>query len=134
MLTVAEIMQSDVRTIGEDAPVAEAIVALADGHISGLPVLSRAGQLVGVVSSTDILAAEAESVEEAGLSRVVAHTRVGEIMTRHPNAVEPSVAVKVAAQEMLYLDVHRLLVVKDGQLVGVVSQTDIVRAVASGRL
>ena len=134
MLTVADIMQSDVRTIGEDAPVAEAIVALADSHISGLPVLSRAGQLVGVVSSTDILAAEAESVEEAGLSRVVTHTRVGEIMTRHPKSVEPSVPVKVAAQEMLYLDVHRLLVVKDGQLVGVVSQSDIVRAVASGRL
>jgi CBS domain-containing protein len=134
MLTVADIMQSDVRTIGEDAPVAEAIVALADSHISGLPVLSRAGQLVGVVSSTDILAAEAESVEDAGLSRVVTHTRVGEIMTRNPKSVEPSVPVKVAAQEMLYLDVHRLLVVKDGRLAGVVSQSDIVRAVASGRL
>jgi CBS domain-containing protein len=134
MLTVADIMQSDVRTIGEDAPIAEAIVALADSHISGLPVMSRGGQLVGVVSSTDILAAEAESVEAAGLNRVVTHTRVAEIMSRHPKSVEPSVPVKVAAQEMLYLDVHRLLVVKDGQLLGVVSQSDIVRAVASGRL
>lgn len=134
MLTVADIMQSDVRTIGEDEPVAEAIVALADSHISGLPVMSRGGQLVGVVSSTDILAAEAESVEDGGLTRVVTHTRVGEIMTRHPKSVDPSVPVKVAAQEMLYLDVHRLLVVKDGQLLGVVSQSDIVRAVARGRL
>ena len=134
MLTVADIMQSDVRTIGEDEPVAEAIVALADGHISGLPVMNRGGQLVGVVSSTDILAAEAESVEDGGLNQVVTHTRVAEIMTRHPKSVEPSVPVKVAAQEMLYLDVHRLLVVKDGQLLGVVSQSDIVRAVASGRL
>ena len=134
MLTVADIMQADVRTIGEDEPVAEAIVALADGHISGLPVMNRGGQLVGVVSSTDILAAEAESVEDGGLNRVVTHTRVAEIMTRHPKSVEPSVPVKVAAQEMLYLDVHRLLVVKDGQLLGVVSQSDIVRAVASGRL
>jgi CBS domain-containing protein len=40
----------------------------------------------------------------------------------------------VAAQEMLYLDVHRLLVVKGEKLLGVISQSDIVRAVASGRL
>lgn len=134
MLTVADIMQTDVRTIQEDAPVAEAIVALADGHISGLPVLSLTGQLVGVVSSTDILAAEAESGGGAALNRVATHTRVGEIMTRQPKTIEPETAIKLAAQQMLYLDVHRLLVVKDGELVGVVSQSDIVRAVAAGRI
>jgi CBS domain-containing protein len=134
MLVVSDIMQQDVRTITEDAPVAEAIVALADGHISGLPVLNRAGELVGVVSSTDILAAEAESGSGTELEQVALHTQVGEIMTRQPRTVEPTAPVKVAAQEMLYLDVHRLLVVKNGKLLGVVSQTDIVRAVASGRL
>jgi CBS domain-containing protein len=134
MLVVSDIMQKDVRTITEDAPVAEAIVALADGHISGLPVLNRAGELVGVVSSTDILAAEAESGSGTELEQVAIHTHVGEIMTRQPRTVEPTAQVKVAAQEMLYLDVHRLLVVTNGKLLGVVSQTDIVRAVASGRL
>lgn len=134
MLSVADIMQTDVRTIVEDAPVSEAIVALADGHISGLPVLSRAGNLVGVISSTDILAAEAESGAGTALNRVATHTRVSEIMTRQPKSVEPGTSVKLAAQEMLYLDIHRLLVVKDEQLLGVVSQSDIVRAVAAGRL
>ncbi|HEX9895419.1 MAG TPA: CBS domain-containing protein [Gemmatimonadales bacterium] len=134
MLLVSDIMQADVRTIAADAPVADAIMALADSHISGLPVLDRTGQLVGVVSSTDILAAEAESVEGGGLNQVATHTRVSEIMSRQPKTVDPTTPVKVAAQEMLYLDVHRLLVVKDGKLMGVISQSDIVRAVASGRL
>jgi CBS domain-containing protein len=134
MLKVADIMQTDVRTILEDAPVSDAIVALADGHISGLPVLSRGGELVGVVSTTDILAAEAESGGGTALNRVATHTRVNEIMTRQPKSVEPDTPVKVAAQEMLYLDVHRLLVVKGEKLLGVISQSDIVRAVASGRL
>lgn len=133
MLRVADLMQSDVRTILEDAPVSEAILLLADGHVSGLPVLNANRQLVGVISSTDILAAEAESDTGAALERVVTHTRVGDIMTRLPKTIEPDADVKLAAQQMLYLEVHRLFVVADGKLLGVISQSDIVRAVASGR-
>lgn len=133
MLRVADLMQADVRTILEDAPVSEAILLLADGHVSGLPVLNANRQLVGVISSTDILAAEAESDTGAALERVVTHTRVGDIMTRLPKTIEPDADVKLAAQQMLYLEVHRLFVVADGKLLGVISQSDIVRAVASGR-
>jgi CBS domain-containing protein len=134
MVRVAELMQTDVRTIHIDATVAEAIVLLADGHVSGMPVLNNAGTLVGVVSSTDILTAEAESEQGEALNRVATYARVGDIMTRAPKTIEPDADVKLAAQEMLYLDVHRLLVVDDGVLVGILSQSDIVRAVAGGRL
>ncbi len=133
-MRVADIMQKDVRTIREDAPVSDAIVALADAHISGLPVLSETGQLVGVISSTDILAAEAEAGGGPELSQLATHTRVGEIMSRQPKTIDSASEVKLAAQEMLYLDVHRLLVVENGKLLGVVSQSDIVRAVASGQI
>lgn len=132
MVRVADLMQRDVRTIREDAPVGDAIVMLADGHISALPVLNAAEELVGVVSTTDILAAEAESGDGRGLTRVVTHTQVGDIMSRSPKTIAPDAEVKLAAQEMLYLDVHRLLVVEDGVLVGIISQSDIVRAVANG--
>ena len=43
-------------------------------------------------------------------------------------------SVKEAAQQMLYLEVHRLFVEDDGRLVGVISQSDIVRAVALARI
>ncbi len=131
MPSVRELMQSDVRTIADDALVSEAIVMLADGHVSALPVVNSTGQLVGVISSTDILAAEAESEGEA-LDNVVRHTRTAEIMTRVPKTIDPDEDIKLAAQEMLYLDVHRLLVVEDHRLLGIISQSDIVRAVASG--
>jgi len=134
MVRVAELMQVDVRTIAEDAPVAEAIVLLADGHISALPVVNDQRQLVGIVSTTDVLAAEAESDSGKALNRVATHTRVGEIMSRNPKTIGPEADIKLAAQEMLYLDVHRLLVVDRGELVGIVSQSDIVRAVAGGKL
>lgn len=134
MVRVAELMQADVRTIAEDAPVSEAIVLLADGHISALPVVNDQHQLVGILSTTDVLTAEAESEGGKALNRVATHTRVGEIMSRNPKTIGPDAAIKLAAQEMLYLDVHRLLVVDGGQLVGIVSQSDIVRAVAAGKL
>ncbi len=134
MTRVADLMQADVRTIAADALVSEAIATLADGHVSALPVLNEAQQLVGVVSSTDILAAEAEAGDAKAMSRIASHTRVSEIMTTNPKTIGPEADVKLAAQEMLYLDVRRLLVVEDSTLVGIISQSDIVRAVASGRI
>ncbi|HSR14169.1 MAG TPA: CBS domain-containing protein [Gemmatimonadales bacterium] len=134
MLRVADLMQKDVRTIDEDAMVSEAILMLADGHISGLPVLNAHRQVVGMISTTDILSAEAESDDAAALNKVATHTRVGDIMTPMPKTIGPEADVKLAAQEMLYLDVHRLLVVHESELVGVITQSDIVRAVAGGQI
>jgi CBS domain-containing protein len=48
--------------------------------------------------------------------------------------IAPEVDVKEAAQQMLYTGVHRLFVTTDDRVVGVISTTDIVRAVAMGRL
>jgi CBS domain-containing protein len=87
-----------------------------------------------VISSTDILAAEAESEGGQALDTIARHTRTAEIMTRVPKTIDPDAEVKLAAQEMLYLDVHRLLVVEDDRLLGIISQSDIVRAVASGMI
>lgn len=131
MLRVVDLMQRDVQTIDEDAMVSDAILLLADGHLGGLPVLNGHRQLVGIISTTDILSAEAESGGGEALNRVATHTRVGDLMTPHPKTIAPDAPVKLAAQEMLYLDVRRLLVVEDGVLMGVISQSDIVRAVAS---
>lgn len=134
MVRVADLMQTEVRTIHLDATVAEAIVLLADGHVSGLPVLNDTQRLVGVISSSDILTAEAESEDGTALDRVASYARVGDLMTPVPKTIAPDADVRLAAQEMLYLDVHRLLVVEGDELVGIISQSDIVRAVAGGKL
>ena len=47
--------------------------------------------------------------------------------------IEATAEVSEAARHMLYADVRRLFVEEDGSLAGVVSQTDIVQAVASGK-
>ena len=133
-MRVAELMQQPVVTVELDTPVREAVVALADDHISAVPVIDRTGRMVGVVSSTDILTAEAEAEDGIARESLFATTPVRDIMTARPLTVTPETDVKDAAQQMLYAEVHRLFVVEADRVVGVLSTSDIVRAVATGRL
>lgn len=133
-MRVAAIMATKVRTIGPDAPVAEAVASMADGHVSSLPVVDHLHRLIGVVSTTDILAAEAEASDEPAREVLLHHTAVGEIMTPRPLVIAPEADLREAARQMLYGDVHRLFVVLDEALIGVISTTDIVRAVAVGHV
>lgn len=132
-MRVSELMQSNLVTIPSDGPVSEAVLALADAHVTGLPVVDTAGHLVGVLSTTNILTALAERdpTEEAALFE---GTLVRDLMTPKPMTIEPQAQVKQAAQQMLYANVHRLFVEKDGELLGVISQSDVVRAVANARV
>jgi len=127
-------MQTDVRTISPDDSVADLVQALADSHVSGLPVVSPSGQIVGVVSATDVLQASAEKEDTRARANLFEHTTVGDIMTRDAHVIEPDTDARDAAKQMLYGEVRRLFVQENGRLVGVVSQTDIAQAVGSGRL
>jgi CIC family chloride channel protein len=131
-MRVADVMQTNVRTIYQDQMVAEAISLMAELHVSGLPVVDTTERVVGVLSTSDILQAEAES---AGDDRrnLIDNTPVGEIMTPRPLMVAPSATIHEVAQQMLYAEVHRLFVEDGDKMVGVVSQTDLVRAFATRR-
>jgi predicted transcriptional regulator len=133
-MTVAELMQRKVKTVRSEASVAEAIVSLADAHISGMPVVDGAGKVIGVLSTTDVLTAEAEADDPAARQALFETTEVREIMTPRPFIIAPGEDIREAARRMLYADVHRLFVAEGDQVVGIISTTDIVRAVATGRL
>ena len=133
-MRVSELMQKAVRTVGMDAAVGDAIVTLADSHISALPVVDGTGRMVGVVSSTDILTSEAEAEDSTAREGLFGDTTVRDIMTLHPLTVSPDTEVKEAAQQMLYAEIHRLFVVEGERVVGVISTSDIMRAVATGQL
>jgi CBS domain-containing protein len=131
---VAELMQKDVRGVRPDASVAEVIASLADAHVSGVPVVDGHGQMLGVISSTDVLIQEAEAEDSQARSTLLESTLAQDIMTPRPLTIDPDADVRDAAREMLYAEVHRLFVVADGRLVGVISTSDIVRAVATGKV
>jgi CBS domain-containing protein len=110
------------------------VVSLADAQVSGLPVVDTRGRVVGVVSSTDLIAAQAEAQSAQERHILLEQTSVRDLMTPRPLMIEPTAEVKEAARHMLYAEVRRLFVEDGGALVGVISQTDIVRAVATGQI
>jgi CBS-domain-containing membrane protein len=133
-MTVADIMQAEVRVVTSDTPVSEVVVSLADAQVTGLPVVDARNRVIGVVSSTDLIDAQAETRSAEERQILLEHTPVRDIMTPRPLMIESTAEAQEAARHMLYAEVRRLFVEENGVLVGVISQTDIVRAVATGKL
>lgn len=84
-------------------------------------------------------AADAEAIEWMRTTRsrdwdLLDESTVADIMTREVLSQPSKTTVRKAAKYMLEAGVHRLLVIDGGQLQGIVTTTDIVRAVAEGRL
>jgi CBS domain-containing protein len=131
-MRVAELMVTDLKTVEPEATIAEAVTMMIEAHVSALPVVDGHGRLIGVLSTTDILQA---AVEGAGSQEgLLDGTLVRDLMTPRPATVGLETDVKAAAQQLLYLEVHRLFVEDDGELVGVISQSDIVRGVATAKI
>ena len=133
-MKVADVMATDLQIVSEESTIADAVLALADAHVHGVPVADQHGRLVGVLSTSDVLEAAAETVTTEEREELFARTLVRDLMTPRPKTIAPDEGLKVAAQQMLYLEVHRLFVEVDGELQGVISQSDIVRAVATTTL
>jgi CBS domain-containing protein len=75
----------------------------------------------------------ARATRERDLDMLDQHT-VADVMTREVLSQPSSTPVKKAARHMLGLGISRILVIDNGELQGIVTTTDIVRAVAEGRL
>lgn len=133
-MRVADLMRSDLRTISVDATVGDAVALLAETQLSALPVVDRFGRAVGVLSTREILDAEHRCASSAARDRLFEETRALEIMAPWPVTILPEAGVTDAARQMLYLGEQRLFVEDAGHLVGVISQTDIVGAVATARI
>ena len=133
-MKVAQLMRTELKTISADATVADAVAALAEAGVSALPVLDRYGRAVGVLSTREVLKAEHGLRSARARDRLFDDTLALEIMAPWPATVAPDVDVREAARQMLYLEVQRLFVEDKGALVGVISQTDVVGAVATAKV
>lgn len=133
-MRVADLMRTDVVTLREDELVRDAIERLVDAHVTGVPVVDQHGRMLGVLSATDILTALAERRTEAERNLLLDDTVVRDLMTPRPETIEPDADIREAAQRLLYLGIHRLFVEREGRVVGVVSQGDLVQAMATARM
>lgn len=138
MIALREIMSRDVVTIGPDATLREAMELLAKQHISGVPVV-RTGEVLGVVSSTDLLTL-ASAIQAAPPRDVATHPQwsplddhtVAEAMNAGLVSLPPSADIAEAAELMIRSHIHRVLVIdRFRRLVGIVTMLDIAKADAA---
>ena len=131
-LAVADVMTMDPVTVGVDDSVEAAERLLVAYRITGLPVVDGAGQLVGVLSRTDLLLDGGPALTQLVRGRA-SGLRVGELMSSPPVTVSLSATLVEAARIMRDESVHRVVVVNEHDApIGVLSATDYVTLIADG--
>jgi CBS domain-containing protein len=144
-MNAAALMTRDVITVLPETTLADAARIMLAQKISGLPVLDKAGRLVGVVTEGDLLR-RVEIGTQAGQASwlktflmpgrlaedyVRGHGRyVSEVMTASPIHVTPTTSIAEIAEIMQARRVKRLPVMEGDGLVGVISRSDLLRALS----
>ena len=145
-MLVENVMTRAVISVEPSASVAEAAELMLTHHISGLPVVTRDGRLVGIVSEGDFLR-RGELGTERKRSRwleffaspgkiadeyVHSHGRkISEVMTAQVIAISGTASLDEVVETMNRRRVKRLPVVDGGKLRGIISRVDLLAALAS---
>jgi CBS domain-containing protein len=140
-----QIMTRQVVTIAAGASIVDAANIMLDKHISGLPVIDDAGNVVGIVSQGDFIRrAEIGTERKRGrwLKFLVGPStaasdfvrergrKVEEIMTPDPRTVSEDATLEDIVELMERNHVKRLPVLRGDRLVGIVTRTNLLQAVA----
>ena len=148
---VQDAMTRTVFTTFPTSSLLDAATEMHHHHVTGLPVVSPQGGVVGVVTETDVMrvlglgraTGALALILPAGAGRTdpapareldeirgrLDSTRVSEAMTPGPVSIRSSQTLEDASRLLLAEKVNRLPVVDDGRLVGILTRHDVVRAV-----
>lgn len=119
-LKVEDVMVEDVVTVEADATVKKAVSIMNKNEIGCLIVVKH-GKAVGIVTERDML------TRVLAESRNPERTRVSEVMSAPLIAAQPEMELEEAARLMFKMKVKKLPVVSNGQLVGLITLTDLAR-------
>ncbi len=127
-MLIRERMSHPVITASADASMKEALDLMRTERIRRLPVVNKRGQIVGIVTETDLAKAspsEATSLSKWEIRELVGKVKVEEIMTTDVVTVNDDTPIEEAARIMADCDVSGLPVMRDGKLVGLITETDL---------
>ncbi|MDR7481715.1 MAG: CBS domain-containing protein [Armatimonadota bacterium] len=145
-LRARDIMTAPVITAPPDATIRELVELMTARRISGVPIVSAAGELLGIVTEGDLLYKElAPRPEEppglvqrllpfpgiaaaADRARKAEAVRASELMTSPVVTVAEDAPVHEIAALMTRHGINRVPVVRDGRVVGIVSRNDVLKA------
>ena len=152
-MRAADVMTTPVVTVGPSAPVHEVAALFSEKGISGVPVVDPEGRVLGVVSEGDLLHRAEIGTERTARRRrswwlelmqpdrevafrdyVKAHGRsVEDVMTRKVISVTEDTELADVATLLETKGIKRVPVIRDGKLVGILSRSNLVRALAAAK-
>lgn len=115
-MNIHEIMSTPVVATRKGAQLKHTRELFARKEINAIPVLEEDGEIAGIVSAIDVATTHDDE------------TKVEDIMTKKVHVVMKNNRVQDAAKTMLKHSVHHLVVMEDGQVIGMVSALDIIKA------
>jgi len=127
-MLVGSRMTPDPITISDDAAIDDALKLMRDKKVRRLPVVDKKGKLVGIVAEKDILYASpspATSLSIHEIHYLVSRIQVGEIMTKNVITVTDDTPLEEAARVMADNKIGALPVVHNGELRGIITETDL---------
>ncbi|HLH21917.1 MAG TPA: CBS domain-containing protein [Chloroflexota bacterium] len=122
-MKAADIMRQPVFATTPWTPVQEVLAQLATNNVSGMPVVERDGTVIGIITEDDLLRAYIEGVQLELLT-------VQALMTTEPITVDVETPLADVMQIIHDEGILRVPVTEDGLLVGVISRSDVIRALA----
>lgn len=124
---VRDIMTPEPRTLKSTDLLTDAWTVLINGGFHHLPVLDD-GKLVGVLSASDLLErlrGQDHAIRDTGV--ILEDAPISELMSRNVVAISADAPVDHAVKRLSRGDLHSLLVLDEGAVVGIVTATDLAR-------
>ena len=125
MLTAKEIMTREVKSIGPDVKLVEAIKVLLENKISGMPVCDSTGAVIGIISERDIL--------NYIFSGNIGTTTVREAMSTNVLSFTPDTPIDIISLALGERKIRRVPIIENNKLAGVISRRSILRTVPRRR-
>ena len=130
-MLVASRMTRDPITVNNETPIDDALKVMRENEVRRLPVVDDKGKLVGIVAEKDILYASpspATSLSIHEIHYLISRLTVAEIMTKNVFTVTDDTPLEEAAKVMADNRIGALPVLHEGELVGIITETDIFKA------
>jgi CBS domain-containing protein len=111
MIPVKQLMTRKVITLAEDTPVGEIAEVLNRHHITGAPVITSDGHVVGIVSEVDVFGKRGATAKD--------------IMSPHVISISEDTGIDEAARLLAGERIRRVPVMAKGRMVGLISRSDV---------
>ena len=123
-----DVMCEKVLSVAADTSVLDAAKLLVNCRVSAMPVVDKAGTMIGIVSEADLMG-DAEDYVAAYEGRPT--RKASDVMTKDVITASEDTTISQVARLMKARNIKRIPILRNGALVGIISRVDILRGLIS---